>query len=202
MGITFTAEHRPPVGHVVSCGCPDAILRAPRFGAWHDALAAADRANAAPEARLPLPGCEMPDICVGYPLDAYGVDPDGTVPWVDLSSANAPLVLDALGFPLEADDDAVSDALEDGVPLDGADLPGVVIPIAVVDAHGQLPAADFRARVLTALGLAPEDAGRPDIQLGRTFVGGRPAGYLQRRLGDLYELADWCAAHGRDVAWH
>ncbi|MFF9492729.1 hypothetical protein [Streptomyces flaveolus] len=56
--------------------------------------------------------------------------------------------------------------------------------------------------MLTALGLAPEDAGVSGIQLGRTYVGGRPAGHLKRRLQDLYALSDWCVAHGRDVAWH
>lgn len=146
----------------------------------------------------------MPDVCPEYPLLAHDVDPDGSVPGVGLANANAVGVLEALGFPLRPDgegDAAGCDALEASLPAEAPE-DGVVIPVAVVDAYGQLPAADFRARVLLALGLAPVDPGRPDVRLGRTVLVGRPAGYLQRRLRDLYELADWCAARGRDVAWH
>lgn len=200
VSITFTAAHRPPVGYAVTCGCPEATVRAPRFGDYQDALAAADRASTA-GARVPLPGCVLPEVCPEYPLYAEDVDPDGVVPWVEFSNANAVGVLEALGFSLQPDQDAACDALEDGLPLE-ANGPGMVIPIAVVDAHGELAADDFRGRVLTALGLAPVDPGRPDVQLGRTLLVGRPAGYLQRRLRELHALADWCSAHGRDVAWH
>ncbi|MFC8570668.1 hypothetical protein ACFUIW_33425 [Streptomyces sp. NPDC057245] len=202
MTVTFTAAHRPPVGYAVSCGCDEATARAPRYGAWRDAQDAADRANTAADARRPLPGCATPETCPEYPLYAEEVDPDGRVPDVTVSSINAVGVLEALGVSLAAEPDAVeSEALEGGMPLEAPE-DGVVVPIAVVDACGELPVEDFRARVLTALGLAPEDPGVPGIQLGRTYVGGRPAGYLQRRLQDLYALADWCAAHGRDVAWY
>ncbi|MDJ0465004.1 hypothetical protein [Streptomyces sp. H27-C3] len=201
VSITFTAAHRPPVGYAVTCGCDGATVRAPRFGDYRDALAAADRASAA-GTRDALPGCDLPETCPEYPLHAEDVDPDGPVPWVNFSNVNAIGVLEALGFPVQpGPQDEACDALEDGLPLE-ADGPGVVIPIAVVDACGELPAEDFRGRVLTALGLAPEDPGRPDIRLGRTLLLGRPAGYLQRRLTELHALADWCAAHGRDVAWH
>ncbi|WP_282795761.1 hypothetical protein [Streptomyces sp. CC224B] len=201
MTITFTAAHRPAVGYAVSCGCPVATERAPRYGDYRDAQAAAERATAAP-ARAPLPGCDLPDICPDYPLRAEEVDPDGTVPWVEFSNANAIGVLEALALPFRTgSEDGACDALEDGLPLE-ADGAGTVIPIAVVDSYGELAADDFRGRVLTALGLAPDDPGRPDVQLGRTLLFGRPAGYLQRRLRELHALADWCAAHGRDVAWH
>ncbi|MEJ8654774.1 hypothetical protein WKI65_43750 [Streptomyces sp. MS1.AVA.3] len=202
MSVTFTADQQPAVGSAVTCGCPRATLLAPRFGAYLDADDAAARANAAPGVRRPLPGCELPDVCPEYPLYAEEVDPDGEVPFVNISSINAIGVLEALGFPLAPDaEDAGCDALERGLPLE-VPKNAVVIPVAMVDAYGQLPAEDFRARVLTALGLAPQDPGLPDFELGRTLIGGRLAGYLQRRLRDLYVLADWCAAHGRDVAWH
>ncbi|QKV98275.1 hypothetical protein HUT19_41905 (plasmid) [Streptomyces sp. NA02950] len=201
MTVTFTAAHRPPVGYAVSCCCPQATVLAPRFGSYPDAQDAADRANAAPGPRDPLPGCDLPEICPEYPLYAEEVDPDGEVPFVEFSNTNVVGVLEALGFPLAADAGTACDALEAGLPLEVPD-DAVVIPVAVVDAHGQLGAGDFRARVLTALGLAPEDPGVPDLRLGRTVVCGRAPGYLQRRLRELYELADWCAAHGREVAWH
>ncbi|MFH8294985.1 hypothetical protein [Streptomyces sp. NPDC018059] len=201
MTITFTAAHRPPVGHAVSCGCPGATVRAPRYGDYQDALAAAALASAV-STRAPLPGCELPEVCPEYPLHAEEVDPDGVVPWVEFSNDNAVGVLEALALPFRTgSEDGACDALEDGLPLEAVGA-GAVIPIAVVDTQGELAADDFRGRVLTALGLAPGDPGRPDVQLGRTMLFGRSAGYLQRRLRELYVLADWCAAHGRDVAWH
>ncbi|MEU3704718.1 hypothetical protein AB0E82_20815 [Streptomyces anulatus] len=201
MTVTFTAAHRPAVGYAVSCGCPEATERAPRYGDYRDALDAAVRATAAPT-RAPLPGCDLPEVCPEYPLHAEEVDPDGAVPWVEFSNVNAVGVLEALGFSLQPDPDgAACDALEDGLPLD-TDGAGTVIPIAVVNACGELAAYDFRGRVLTALGLAPDDPGTPDLRLGRTLLLGRPAGYLQRRLHELHALADWCAARGRDVAWY
>ncbi|WP_333745996.1 hypothetical protein [Streptomyces sp. IBSBF 2950] len=202
MSVTFTAAHVPPVGHVVTCGCTQATLLAPRFGDYNDAADAATKANSRPGVGRPLPGCNDPEWCAQRPLYADEVDPDGDVPWVDLSNVNAVTVLEALGFTLGLDsDDVACDLLEPGLPVDVPD-DAVVIPVAVVDAWGQLPVEDFRARVLTALGVAPEDPGVPDLQIGRTFIGGRPPGYLQRRLRDLHALADWCAVHGRDVAWH
>ncbi|WP_435245092.1 hypothetical protein [Streptomyces tendae] len=199
MTVTFTAAPRPPVGYVVSCGCAEATARAPRYGTYSDARLAADRASAAAGARQALPGCALPDVCPDYPLHADEVDPDGEVPFVEFSNTNAIGVLEALGLPFGGGEDV--DALEPGLPDDVPDG-ATVIPIVVVDAHGELPAADFLARVLTALGLAPEDPGLPDLQAGNAFVGGRPAGYLQRRLLDLHGLADWCAARNRNVAWH
>ncbi|MCZ0983989.1 hypothetical protein O1L60_45325 [Streptomyces diastatochromogenes] len=119
---------------------------------------------------------------------------------MNVSNANALGLLEALGLSL-GDTAAECDALEPGLPAEAPDG-ATVIPIVVVDAYGELPAPDFLARVVTALGLAPEDPGVPDYRIGATLIGGRPAGYLQRRLLDLHELAAWCAAHGRAVAWH
>ncbi|MEV1042324.1 hypothetical protein AB0J01_37780 [Streptomyces sp. NPDC050204] len=200
MSVTFTAALRPPVGYVVGCGCAEAVARAPRYGTYADAREAADRANAAPGTRRALPGCALPAVCPDYPLFADEVDPDGEVPCVNLSNANALGVLEALGLPVGGGG-ADADALEPGLPADVPDGT-TVIPIVVVDAYGELPAPDFLARAVTALGLAPEDPGVPDLQVGCTLVGGRAPGYLQRRLLDLYGLAAWCAAHGRDVAWY
>ncbi|MFF2571055.1 hypothetical protein [Streptomyces sp. NPDC058084] len=200
MSVTFTAGLRPPAGFAVGCGCPEATLRALRFGDYRDAQDAAARANAAPGTRGPLPGCAMPAVCPEYPLHAEEVDPDGIVPYVNVSSVNAVGILEALGLA-PASEAAGYEALEPDLP---AQVPAdaVVIPIASADAYGQLPTADFHARVVTALGLAPEDPGVPAYRLGRTLVGGRAAGYLQQRLRDLHELSAWCATRGRDVAWH
>lgn len=199
MSVTFTAALRPPMGYVVGCGCAGVTARAPRYGTYADAQQAADQATAAAGTRLALPGCTLPAVCPDYPLYAVEVDPDGEVPFVNLSNANAIGVLEALGLSFGGGEDA--DALEPGLPADAAE-DATVIPIVVVDAAGELSAPDLLARVVTALGLAPEDPGVPDRRAGSTLIGGRPAGYLQRRLLDLYDLAAWCAAHGRDVTWH
>lgn len=77
---------------------------------------------------------------------------------------------------------------------------------------GGLPAQDFLGRVLVALAISPADEGIPahEIPFG---VPGRPAwtgearfvdcgrapGYLQERLGQLHELAQWAVAHGAEI---
>ena len=63
---------------------------------------------------------------------------------------------------------------------------------------------DFRDRVVVALALADTDPGRPASTTsspgGGTFVEcGVPAGYLQDRLSELLEVADFAVAHGRQV---
>lgn len=71
---------------------------------------------------------------------------------------------------------------------------------------GSMPAEDFLGRVLVALAVNPSDAGRPatvDAAPGRaTFVDcGRPEGYVEERLGQLRELADWAVANGAEIAF-
>jgi hypothetical protein len=68
---------------------------------------------------------------------------------------------------------------------------------------GSLPAADFLGRVLVALAVCPVDAGIPAHELSGTsprwIECGRPEGYLQDRLGQLRELADWAVAHDAEI---
>lgn len=71
---------------------------------------------------------------------------------------------------------------------------------------GGMPAEDFLGRVLLALAIEPEDAGVPvtvDSAPGRgTFVDcGRAEGYLQERLGQLRELADWAVANKAEISF-
>ncbi|MEU6647697.1 hypothetical protein [Saccharomonospora sp. NPDC046836] len=199
MTVTFTAATAPAVGFVVTCGCDEATTRAQRFDDYRAAQAAADQTNAAPDQRGPLPGCSMPTVCPEYPLRAEPIDPDGTAPLINISNANAVVVLEALGSPSQPTAPGHQDLepFPDEVPGNG-----VIIPVTVVDAYGELAAEEFLGRVLTALALAPEDAGVPDIQFGRTHLGGRPAGYLQQVLRNLHDLAAWCATHERRVVWH
>ncbi|MFD9151689.1 hypothetical protein [Streptomyces diastaticus] len=199
MTVTFTAATAPAAGFVVTCGCDEATVRAEHIDDYDAAQAAADQTNAAPDQRRPLPGCSIPTVCPDYPLRAEPIDPDGIAPLINVSNVNAVALLDALGLPSQSEAPDCQD-LEPFPPK--APDNGMTIPITVVDAYGDLPAEEFLGRVLTALGLAPEDLGTPDIQFGRMYVGGRPAGFLQQRLRDLHELASWCATHERRVVWH
>lgn len=71
---------------------------------------------------------------------------------------------------------------------------------------GGMPAVDFLGRILVALAIEPVDAGVPvtvDAGPGRaTFVDcGRREGYLQERLGQLRELADWAVANQAEISF-
>jgi hypothetical protein len=85
-----------------------------------------------------------------------------------------------------------------------------------VDGCGSLGADDFLGRVLTALAVAPQDAGVPAHRLvpgestifgpvvegGATFIDcGRSEGYLQERLLQLEEVATAALLAGREVSW-
>lgn len=172
MSVLFTAEHRQAVAYAVTCGCAPATDQATPLGSYDAAVQAAQAAETS-GTRGPLPGCVLPDICPHSPLLIEPLDPDGPAPDVEANGANARLLLTALG-------------------LDSGEGQ---------DAWGQMAADLFLGRVLIALALAPEDPGAPWTQSGRHYDGGRSAGYLQRRLLDLHDLAQWCAAHGREVAW-
>jgi hypothetical protein len=202
VSVTFTADWRPASRFAASCGCEQATELAARHGSYEDALAEVLTAGSA---RGPLPGCEMPDICPDYPLRVHGVDPDGDTPEVNVSEHNAVRLADLLGFPATepSNTDPAPTLCAAAREADG--LPGTVpdpavLPCAAGDA-GQIPAEDFLGRVLVALALTPEDAGVDGYWSGRTHMGGRRAGYLQRRLVELHDLARWCADRGRDVVW-
>lgn len=68
---------------------------------------------------------------------------------------------------------------------------------------GSLPAQDFLGRVLLALAIQPADEGIPahEVPTGgvRWVECGRSEGYLQERLGQLRELADWAVAHDAEI---
>ncbi|MDX3694961.1 hypothetical protein PV726_32410 [Streptomyces europaeiscabiei] len=206
MSVTFHPELGEPVGYVVSCGCTEATALAAPYQTYETACGVVQQLNALPE-RAALPGCTMPEICPEYRLHVYELDADGEPPVVDVSSVNATRLLPLLGLSHQADD-AVDELTASGLPEapgehagqdDGSQ--GTVIPICVTDSSGQLPAEQFLGRVLLALALTPEDPGTDGYEQGRTYYGGRSAGYLQRRLLELHDLAQWCAAHGRDVVW-
>lgn len=185
MSVTFTASFVEPRFHVVSCGCEEATARAVPYGSFGAAHSAAEAANLG--ARAPLPGCALPEVCPDYPLYARPVYED-PAPETCLHEANAERALEVLGLrtgtpacPQQADAD-----LQDG---------------AEHEASGQMDAEEFLGRVLVAVALAPADSGADGYWSGRWFHGGRHAGDLQQRLGELRLLAEWCHQRGRQVAW-
>lgn len=70
---------------------------------------------------------------------------------------------------------------------------------------GSDDAEAFLGRVLTALAVAPADAGVPAHEMsggGAPMVAcGRPEGYLQQRLQHLHEVAMWAVQRGTLVTW-
>lgn len=70
---------------------------------------------------------------------------------------------------------------------------------------GSMAAADFQGRVLMALAVAPVDEGMPSYEHpgpGATMIeGARSPGYLQERLGQLRELADWAVANNAEISF-
>lgn len=185
MGVRFTADLVPADAFVASCGCPDADARAERFTTFDEAHEAAEVANLG--RRAALPGCAMPEVCPDYPLYARELHEDGA-PAVELHSANAVRLLELLGLAFTADQPAVGFGT-------GA------LQVLAVDAYGQLDPQAFLGRVLLAEALTPADAGAEPLLEGRHYRGGRSAGHLQYRLRELRDLAAWCSARGRLVAW-
>lgn len=70
---------------------------------------------------------------------------------------------------------------------------------------GSMSAADFKGRVVMALGLAPSDEGMPSYEVpgpgARMIEGARRPGYLQEQLTNLHALADWAVANSAEVTW-
>ena len=97
--------------------------------------------------------------------------------WVNMSNSNAHNVCQALGIDLEP------------------------------EWCGSMSADDFLGRVLLALAISPEDEGMPSYELPREpgrvrwIEAARRPGYLQERLGQLRELADWAVANEAIVMW-
>jgi hypothetical protein len=179
MSVTFTAEMGAIVAHVITCTCKNAISQAPRFGAYQDAR---DALLAIPygleygrgEHRTALPGCSDPELCPDYPLSVHAIE-DLERPEINVSNANATHLLHALGYGEHGELDEL---------------------------FGDATPEEFRGRVLTALALAPADEGTPSYQDGNWVECGRRPGYLQNRLTELLDLADWCARNARPVQWH
>lgn len=82
---------------------------------------------------------------------------------------------------------------------------------------GEMAAEGFLGRVLMALALSPADEGMPSFEMKagddagifgiidengpRVIQGARRPCYLQDRLTELHELADWAVSNGALIMW-
>ena len=104
---------------------------------------------------------------------SHAVDSLGMLPSVNMANLNAGDVLDALGIDRD-------------------------------DISGSMPARDFLGRILMALAAAPESAPIPAHTMGGStnFIRcERAPGYVQDRLRDLHEVAEFAIAHDRPITW-
>ena len=173
MSVTFFAS-RPSqcVGFAVSCGVypAEASFRSPVQPSADLALQAHRDLIAASPALAD--DCE----CHTQPYVVQVRDTDSD-PTLNVSNANARLILDTLGLPF------------DECSLSGSAL-----------------SEQFLGAVLLAHGLAPAELGVPSYEEvvpggARMIFVGRPEGYLQSRLDELHAVGVFARDHGVGVSW-
>ena len=183
MSITFTAEMSPITGHMITCGCEQAV--GPVFGNYADACAYLAPLVEDESLRTAIPGCDRPEACLQYRLSIYALEAD-PAPSVNVANGNAVDLFAALG--LSSDD-------PDRASGNGELWQG-----------GTLTAEDFLGRVLFALAITPADEGRFSYddtrEGGMTMIAcGRRVGYVQAVLAELHELALFAVDRGRAAYW-
>ncbi|MFB8442676.1 hypothetical protein ACFC7A_26860 [Streptomyces niveus] len=89
----------------------------------------------------------------------------------------------------------------EAVNMNNANAARVLGALGYAELSGDEDAELFLGRVLLALALDPEDAGRPAITEGRFTDGGRRAGYTGERLLELCSLAEYAREHSKYVTW-
>ncbi len=178
MSVTFCAEVFAPSAFVVTCGCAPVTAAAVRYDHYEVSAEVVRRLRE--EAReamtdfAVLPGCEHPDHCS---LIGPRTQPifDDAGPDLNVSNANAKLLLDVLGYAAD---------------IEAGEYSGVA------------DSEEFLGRILTALAVAPADAGAPWHRTTPRFIEcGRRPGYLQEKLHALHEIALWCRDNRRRIQW-
>lgn len=181
MSITFTTAIGPLMGWAVSCACGEGV--GPVVCNYAEAVAYLTPLVEDESLRSVLVGCEDGKLCLMYRLSLTTLE--ATPPEVNMSNNNAADIFASLGFI--------------------SDDPALAAEAAEVFHGGSLDAADFLGRVLFALAISPSDEGRPSFEMPRTEGGmmaiacGRRVGYIQTRLGELHDLAQWAIANNREV---
>lgn len=168
MTITFAPEMAPIIGYRLT------DLLGGQSGLIADYEAASAELTALEASQEVLPGCTDPETALMYGATIILVTTDGDdAPEVNMSNANARILLDLLGFGTE---EVCGDC-------SAADFLGRVLVAAA------LSPADEGMPAYTA-------AGNP-----RMVECGRRAGYIPAQLDQLRVVAEWAAAQGRDVQW-
>lgn len=173
MSIDFTTDSGSVLGHAVTdrCGGREEF-------ATYDA--ATERLVAVRDHGAVLAGSKPSgdDYFDAYDVHNPSIEAivEDLAPVVNMCNRNACFVAAALGI----------------LPVDG-------------ELWGSTSPADFLGRVMLAQAVSPADEGVPGYAHpgtgGRFIEGDRPSGYLQDRLVQLRDLADWAIAHGRDSIW-
>jgi hypothetical protein len=66
---------------------------------------------------------------------------------------------------------------------------------------GSLSAEDMLERVSWALDIAPVSSGLATMRVDNIVYCGRPSDYIQTKLAQVGEVAQWAKANSRDVVW-
>lgn len=118
------------------------------------------------------PTCED-DYCAGYGF--FHVDPITPGPVLNVSNQNALELLDVLGIKVGQDFEE--------------------------RCSGELDGKDLLGRILIAQAVNPSDAGVPVTVQGALVSCGRPAGYVDARLVELTEVAEYAISNQKPVLW-
>lgn len=187
MSVTFHPTLGPIDHFIVEClNCN--VTHDEQFASYEDASAFI---LAIREGNATVTGCKAEDYYCEDAAFTQSREAIGQLPEVNVANSNAKDILDVLGVNYRYD--TTPEERE-------RDLFG----IAGCDLTGSLDAQDFMGRVLTALAVAPESAevlshaavGAPNV-----IHGGREAGYVQRILRELHEVAQFAIDHDRQITW-
>lgn len=176
MSVTFYPTLGEVLGWDVTCVCGATYLEADQNLLSYD-----EAKNLVSILRVTgLANCEDSD-CFTFGIFPSAIHAGGEGPTVNMSNGNSVAVLEALG--LKTDEDDFSDVC-----------------------CGSLSAEDFKGRVLMALAVAPISPERvtevTNLPTGSTIVNcGREEGYLQEKLEQLLEVADFALEAARSVTW-
>jgi hypothetical protein len=175
MTVTFRALEAPGdvAGFRIVCRCEEPT--GPLFADYELALAGWRSAV--------WPPCGMAECSLdwsnAYPAPEYALE----IPEVNVSSANAPVLLRLLGLPVADDGDHYGQ-------VDAVDLAGRAA-LALALLHLMSPDDDVESPAVAAL----RAVGARVVEVGR------PEGWAQDRLHRIEQLASWSANLGRSVQW-